>query len=59
MLLYKAWVESRWRFICGAVAVTALSILFVRLHPILIPQWRAGLAAQDPHAIKPQVTSWS
>jgi ABC-type transport system involved in multi-copper enzyme maturation permease subunit len=54
MLFYKAWVESRWRFICGAVAVTALSILFVRLHPILIPQWRLGLALQDPHAIKPR-----
>lgn len=52
MLLYKAWVESRWRFICGAAAVTALSILFVRLHPILIPQWQ--LALQDPHAIKPR-----
>lgn len=52
MLLYKAWVESRWRFVCGAVAVTALSILFVRLHPILIPQWQVAL--QDPHAIKPR-----
>src|SRR5205807_9178745 len=52
MLLYKAWIESRWRFICGAVAVTALSILFVRLHPILIPQWQVAL--QDPYAYKPR-----
>jgi ABC-type transport system involved in multi-copper enzyme maturation permease subunit len=52
MLFYKAWVESRWRFICGAAAVTALSILFVRLHPILIPQWQVAL--QDPHAIRPK-----
>jgi hypothetical protein len=52
MLFYKAWVESRWRFICGALALTALSILFVRLHPILIPQWQVAL--QDPHAIKPR-----
>src|SRR5437879_7493274 len=52
MLLYKAWIESRWRFICGAVAVTALSILFVRLHPILIPQWQAAL--QDAYAYKPR-----
>jgi hypothetical protein len=52
MLFCKAWVESRWRFICGGVAVTALSILFVRLHPILIPQWQVAL--QDPHAINPR-----
>jgi len=52
MLFYKAWVESRSRFIFGAVALTALSVLFVRLHPILIPQWQVAL--QDPHAIKPQ-----
>lgn len=52
MLLYKAWVESRWRFICGVVAVTALSILFVRVHPILIPKWQAAL--QNPHVWKPR-----
>src|SRR5437660_3376746 len=52
MLLYKAWIECRCRFICGAVAVTALSILFVRLHPILIPQWQVAL--QDPYAYKPR-----
>jgi len=50
-LLHKAWLESRGRFFFGVAALAALSILYVRLHPILIPQWRVAL--QDPHAIKP------
>jgi len=51
MLLYKAWLESRLRFLCGLLCVIALSILYVRLHPILMPQWKAALS--EPNAIKP------
>ena len=51
MLLYKAWLESRLRFLCGLLCVVALSIFYVRLHPILLPGWIAAL--RDPHAIKP------
>lgn len=39
MLFYKAWLESRLRFLVGVAAVTALCVLFIRLRPILIPDW--------------------
>jgi hypothetical protein len=38
MLFYKAWLESRVRFLSAVAALVALSTLYVRLHPILIPQ---------------------
>jgi ABC-type transport system involved in multi-copper enzyme maturation permease subunit len=51
MLWYKVWLESRARFFVGVLAVTAVAILYVRLHPVLIPQW--VLASQQPQTPKP------
>ena len=51
MLWYKAWMESRFRFVAGVLSITALSILYVRLHPVLIPQWIG--ASRDPLLWKP------
>jgi ABC-type transport system involved in multi-copper enzyme maturation permease subunit len=47
MLFYKAWLESRMRFLVGLAAVTAVCILYIRLRLILVPDWR--LVLQDPH----------
>ena len=47
MLFYKAWLESRLRFLVGLAAVTAVCILFIRLRPILVEDWKRVL--QDPH----------
>ena len=47
MLFYKAWLESRLRFLVGLAAVTAVCILYIRLRLILVPDWR--LVLQDPH----------
>jgi ABC-type transport system involved in multi-copper enzyme maturation permease subunit len=47
MLFYKAWLESRLRFLVGLAAVTAVCILFIRLRLILVPDWK--LVLQDPH----------
>jgi len=47
MLFYKAWFESRLRFLVGLAAVTAVCILYIRLRLILVPDWR--LVLQDPH----------
>jgi ABC-type transport system involved in multi-copper enzyme maturation permease subunit len=51
MLWYKAWLESRTRFLTGLVAVTAIPILYARLHAVLIPQWI--LALSQPQTQKP------
>jgi len=51
MLLYKAWLESRQRFFIAVLSLSAVGMLYVYLHPILIPQWT--LALHDPKAIKP------
>ena len=51
MLLYKAWLESRIRFFVGLFAVVAVCILFIRLHPILIPGW--VIAMGQPKEPKP------
>ena len=51
MLWYKVWLESRTRFFVGVLAVTAVAILYVRLHPVLIPQW--VIASQQPLTPKP------
>jgi len=47
MLFYKAWLESRTRFLFGLAAVIAVCTLYIRLRPILIPDWIADL--QNPH----------
>lgn len=39
MLFYKAWLESRLRFLVGLAAVTAVCILFIRLRPMLVADW--------------------
>lgn len=46
MLFYKAWLESRLRFLVGLAAVTAVCILYIRLRPILVPGWLIDL--QNP-----------
>lgn len=47
MLFYKAWLESRFRFFAGVASVIAVCTLFIRLRPILVPDWMADL--QNPH----------
>ena len=51
MLWYKAWLESRTRFLTGLVAISAIPILYARLHSILIPQWIVAL--NEPRTPKP------
>src|SRR5437773_2454987 len=46
MLFYKAWLESRLRFLVGLAVVTAVCILYIRLRPILVPGWIMDL--QNP-----------
>jgi ABC-type transport system involved in multi-copper enzyme maturation permease subunit len=47
MLFYKAWLESRLRFLVGLTAITAVCILYIRLRPILVPDWRLVLEHPD------------
>lgn len=47
MLFYKAWLESKLRFVAGMGAVVAVCTLFMRLRPILVPDWISDL--QNPH----------
>ena len=51
MMLYKAWLESRTRFLTALVAISAIPILYARLHAILIPQWIVALS--EPRTPKP------
>jgi ABC-type transport system involved in multi-copper enzyme maturation permease subunit len=46
MLFYKAWLESKLRFLVGVAAVTAVCTLYIRLRPILIAGWIVDL--QNP-----------
>ena len=47
MLFYKAWLESRFRFLAGLVVITSVCTLYIRLRPTLIPGWISDL--QNPH----------
>lgn len=47
MLFYKAWVETRMRFITGILAVTVVCIFYLEQHAWLVQMWSADL--QDPH----------
>jgi len=51
MLFYKVWLETRLRFYIALIILTGVGVLYVCLHPILIPQWIVAL--NDPGAIKP------
>jgi ABC-type transport system involved in multi-copper enzyme maturation permease subunit len=51
MLWYKVWLESRVRFLVGVLAAAAIAILYVRLHPVLIPGWI--VASHEPQTPKP------
>ncbi len=39
MLWYKAWVETRFRFLLGALVLVALCVFFVAGHPYIVGQW--------------------
>lgn len=47
MLVYKAWLESKFRFFAGLAVVISVCTLYIRLRPILIPGWISDL--QNPH----------
>jgi len=47
MLFYKAWLESKVRFLAGLASMIAVCALYIRLRPILIPDWIGDL--QNPH----------
>src|SRR5690242_8048437 len=53
MLYYKAWLESRGRFFTGLIAVSVITVLYISLHPVLIPGWK--IALQQRNSFKP---SW-
>jgi len=45
MLWYKAWVETRFRFLLGVGALTLLCAFFVVGHPFIVGQWAADRLA--------------
>ena len=47
MLLHKAWLESRFRFLTGLIAVIAVCVIFMKLRPVLLPGW--VIALNDPN----------
>lgn len=53
MLWYKAWLETRSRFLVGASLVIAVTLFFVLAHPFMIRQWQADLVRHpdlpEPH----------
>ncbi len=46
MLFYKAWLESRMRFLMGLASVITICTLYIELRPILVPGWITDL--QNP-----------
>ncbi|HEY0023688.1 MAG TPA: hypothetical protein VGB24_12280 [Longimicrobium sp.] len=53
MLWYKAWLETRSRFLLGVVLVGAVTLFFVAAHPFMIRQWQSDLVLHpdwpEPH----------
>jgi len=53
MLWYRAWLETRARFLTGAVLVSAVTLFFVAAHPFMIAQWQSDLVLHpewpEPH----------
>ena len=53
MLWYRAWLETRSRFLMGAVLVGAVTLFFVAAHPFMIRQWQSDLVLHpdwpEPH----------
>jgi ABC-2 type transport system permease protein len=53
MLWYKAWLETRSRFLLGIVLVSAVTMFFVLAHPFMIRQWQSDLVLHpdwpEPH----------
>jgi len=47
MIFYKAWLESKVRFLGGLASVIAVCTLYIRLRPVLVPGWITDL--QNPH----------
>lgn len=47
MLWYRAWLETRTRWLAGAVAMAGVSAFFVAAHPWVVQQW-ARDAVQHP-----------
>jgi len=48
MLLYKAWIETRVRFVAGLIAAAIICIFYMEQHAWLVRWWAAEL--QNPHA---------
>jgi hypothetical protein len=47
MLLYKAWLETRARFVVGLLATTIVCIFYIEQHTWLVNMWTAEM--QNPH----------
>ena len=47
MLLYKAWIETRVRFVAGLIAAAIICIFYMEQHAWLVRWWAAEL--QNPH----------
>jgi len=48
MLLYKAWIETRVRFVAGLIAAAIVCIFYMEQHAWLVRWWAAEM--QNPHA---------
>lgn len=47
MLLYKAWIETRVRFVAGLIAAAMVCIFYLEQHAWLVRWWAAEM--QNPH----------
>ena len=47
MLLYKAWIETRVRFVAGLIAAAIICSFYMEQHAWLVHMWTADM--QNPH----------
>ena len=47
MLFYKAWIETRVRFVAGLIAAAIICIFYMEQHAWLVRMWSADM--QNPH----------
>jgi ABC-2 family transporter protein len=56
MLLYKAWIETRVRFLAGLIAVAIVCIFYMEQHAWLVRMWSADL--QHPYFRQHSMWAW-
>jgi uncharacterized membrane protein len=50
MLFYKAWIETRVRFLAGLIAAAIVCIYYINSHAWLVTMW-SGDFMRDPKAL--------